>query len=179
MKEIQQIAFKKHLGISLEQEDLKIMYLSSVSGEFDSVNDTILKPEEILERFYLRIAEKRAEELARAQTVVGPHRDDVGFIINGKNAVSFASQGQQRTVTLALKLAEIDLIESITRESPVLLLDDVLAELDNDRQSFLLQSIKEDTQTIITTTGVSAFTSEYLSDKKVYNIESGRVYETN
>lgn len=179
LREIQQIACKKHKNISIEQEELKIVYNSTVTGEFDTVNDTIQKPDEILEKFYAALAERRAEEIARTQTVVGPHRDDTAFIINGRNAVSFASQGQQRTVILALKLAEIDLVEGIIGESPVLLLDDVLAELDNERQSFLLQSIKEDTQTIITTTSLSAFSEEYLQDKKIYNIETGRVYEAN
>lgn len=177
LREIQQIACKKHKSISFDQEDLKIVYVSTVSGEFDTVNDQIQKPDAILEQFNTVIKEKRPEEIARGQTVIGPHRDDTAFMINNKNAVSFASQGQQRTVTLSLKLAEIDLIEAIIGESPVLLLDDVLAELDNDRQSFLLQSIKEDTQTIITTTSLAAFSEEYLKDKKIYNIESGRIYE--
>jgi len=177
LKEIQQIACLKHKSIAEEQEDLKIVYVSTVSGEFDSVKNEIQKPDAIFEQFQTALGERKAEEIARAQTVVGPHRDEISFVINGRNAVSFASQGQQRTVTLALKLAEIDLIESIIGESPVLLLDDVLAELDNERQSFLLQSIKEGTQTIITTTSLAAFSEEYLQDKKVYNIESGAIYE--
>ncbi len=175
--EIQQIAFQKHKSISEEREDLNIFYNSTVSGDFDTVKHSVQKPEEILEKFHSVLAERKAEEIARAQTVVGPHRDDTSFIINGRNAVSFASQGQQRTVALALKLAEIDLIENIIGESPVLLLDDVLAELDNERQSFLLQSIKEGTQTIITTTSLAAFDEEYLQDKKIYNIETGKTYE--
>ncbi len=179
LKEIRQIACRKHKNIAFEQEELNIIYVSTVTGEFDTLNDKIQKPDEILEKFHNALDEKRAGEIARAQTVVGPHRDDTSFIINGKNAVNFASQGQQRTVTLALKLAEIDLIEEIAGESPVLLLDDVLAELDNERQNFLLKSIKENTQTIITTTGLSAFNEDYLRDKKVYNIEAGRIYEGN
>jgi DNA replication and repair protein RecF len=107
--------------------------------------------------------------------VIGPHRDDVSFRINGKDAVSFASQGQQRTVVLALKLSEIDIISEIVGESPILLLDDVLAELDNRRQEFLLRSINDTTQTIITTTTLSAFSEEYLRDKKVYSIAAGCV----
>lgn len=171
LKEILQIASIKHKSISTDKEELAIFYVSSVAGT------EIEKPDIILEKFYRVLKERRAEEIARAQTVVGPHRDDVSFSINGKNAVSFASQGQQRTVVLGLKLAEIDLIEDIIKESPVLLLDDVLAELDNERQSFLLQSIKEETQAIITTTSLSAFSGEYLQDKKIYNIEAGEVYE--
>jgi len=179
LREIQQLACKKHKSIAIDKEDLKIVYVSTVTGEFDTVENSIQKPEKILNFFNNALKERRAEELARMQTVVGPHRDDTAFIINGKNAVSFASQGQQRTIILALKLAEIDLTESIIGESPVLLLDDVLAELDNERQSFLLQSIKENTQTIITTTSLAAFSDEYLKDKKIYNVETGRVHEVN
>lgn len=175
LKEIQQKACEKHKAISLSNENLKIVYLSNVTGEFNAEQDQIPRPEEILERFMETFKEKRMEEIARAQTVIGPHRDDISFTINGKNAVSYASQGQQRTVVLALKLSEIDMIEEIIRESPVLLLDDVLAELDNQRQEFLLKSIKDSTQTIITTTSLSAFSDEYLKDKKIYMIDSGSV----
>ncbi len=175
LKEIQQKAYEKHKNISLSDEELKIIYQSATTGDFRAAEDAIPKPEELLERFQEMFKQKQIEEIARGQTVIGPHRDDVGFMINGKNAVSFASQGQQRTVVLALKLSEIDLIEEIVRESPVLLLDDVLAELDDQRQEFLLKSIKETTQTIITTTSISAFSDEYLRDKKIYKIDSGSV----
>ncbi len=173
LKEIQQKAGQKHTDISLSDENLKIIYSSTVIDEFNTINDEISKPDEICEKFLEKTESRKIEEIARGQTVVGPHRDDVLFTINNKNAVNFASQGQQRTVVLALKLAEIDLIEEIVQESPVLLLDDVLAELDNERQNFLLNSIKPTTQTIITATNLSAFDNEYLKDKKVYTINSG------
>ena len=175
LKEIQQKAYEKHKNISMSSEELKIIYVSTITGEFDTTKDEISKPDEIFEIFKNVFIQKRTEEIVRAQTVIGPHRDDTTFIINGKNAVNFASQGQQRTVVLALKLSEIDLIEEIVNESPVLLMDDVLAELDDDRQEFLLKSIKENTQTIITTTGLSAFSNEYLKDKKIYVINSGKI----
>lgn len=175
LKEAQQKANEKHKNISLNDEDLKIIYQSTIIGEFDTVETQLFKPDEVLEQFKNVFKEKRSEEIARAQTVVGPHRDDVSFVINGKNALKFASQGQQRTIVLSLKLSEIDLIEEIIAESPVLIMDDVLAELDDERQSFLLQSIKESTQTIITTTSLNAFSEEYLKDKKIYTIDSGSV----
>ncbi len=177
LKEIQQKACEKHKNISQNSEELKLVYLSTITGEFDTIHDEIPKPTEIFEVFKNIFKQKRIEEIARAQTVIGPHRDDAAFIINGKNAVNFASQGQQRTVVLALKLSEIDLIEEIVNESPVLLMDDVLAELDDNRQKFLLKSIKENTQTIITTTGLSAFNGEYLKDKKIYVVNSGKIQE--
>ena len=175
LKEIQSIANLKHKNISLEQEDLVIEYNSTVSGNFNTRQDEILLPEKILETFQETIKEKRGEELARAQTVVGPHRDDVSFYINGIESKSFASQGQQRTIVLALKLSELDFVQNIIGESPVLLLDDVLAELDKTRQNYLLDAIKDETQTIITTTDISGFKEKFLEDMVIYNIESGKV----
>ena len=175
LKEIQGIANLKHKNISLEEEDLVIEYNSTVSGDFNTRPDEILPPEKILEMFQETIKEKRGEELARAQTVVGPHRDDVSFYINNVESKSFASQGQQRTIVLALKLSELDFVQNIIGESPVLLLDDVLAELDKTRQNYLLNAIKDETQTIITTTDISGFKEKFLEDMVIYNIESGKV----
>ena len=97
------------------------------------------------------------------------------------NAKLYASQGQQRTTVLALKLAELDFIQNIVDENPVLLLDDVLAELDNTRQNFLFDSIKKDTQTIITTVDISNFGHYFEKQKQlseevtIYTVESGRI----
>lgn len=177
LKELQIIANLKHKSLSLEEEDLVLEYNSTVieSENFNAREDKIIAPEKILEYYQKSFKEKRNEEIARTQTVIGPHRDDVSFYINNIEAKNFASQGQQRTIVLALKLSEIDFIENIIGESPVLLLDDVLAELDKTRQNYLLNSIKKDTQTIITTTDISGFNKDFLEDVAVYNIESGKV----
>ena len=103
------------------------------------------------------------------------HRDDVIFYINDNEAVKFASQGQQRTIVLSLKLSELDMISSKTGEEPVLLLDDVLAELDDLRQNYLLKSINPNTQTIITSVDTILFEDEFLKDVKIYNISNGQV----
>ena len=175
LKEVQNIANLKHKKISLEEEDLVLEYNSTISGSFNSREDEIISPEKILESYQEVFKEKIKEEIARAQTVIGPHRDDVSFYINNIEAKSFASQGQQRTIVLALKLSELDFIENIIGESPVLLLDDVLAELDKTRQNYLLNSIKKETQTIITTTDISGFNEKFLEDVVVYNIDSGKI----
>lgn len=175
LKEIQEIANIKHKNISLEEEDLLLEYNSTITGNFNSREDNIIKPDKILELYNNAFEEKINEEISRAQTVIGPHRDDVSFYINKIEAKTFASQGQQRTIVLALKLSELDFIENILGESPVLLLDDVLAELDRERQNYLLGSIKKNTQTIITTTDVSGFNEKFLEDVVIYNIESGQV----
>jgi DNA replication and repair protein RecF len=175
LKEIQPVADIKHKYISIGEENLLIKYSSTVTGEFNSQGDEVMSPEKIAEIYRDVIISKRKEELIRAQTVVGPHRDDILFFINNINAETYASQGQQRTVILSLKLAELDFVRNVTGENPVLLLDDVLAELDQTRQNFLLDSIKEDTQTIITTTDISNFEPVYLQGVTIYNVKQGEI----
>ena len=119
----------------------------------------------------------RAEEIARRISCVGPHRDDIEFKINGLDAVKFASQGQQRTLVLSLKLSELEIIKNKTGYSPILLLDDVLAELDETRQNYLLKSIEKDTQTIITSVDTILFEEEFLKDVIIYNVEAGRIVQ--
>ncbi len=149
-------------------EELKINYdCPFLNNEFEL--------EEIAEAFKLSIEEKKEEEMRRGQSCVGPHRDDIVFYINGSEAVKFASQGQQRTIVLALKLSELDIITAKTGDEPVLLLDDVLAELDDIRQNFLLKSINENTQTIITSVDTILFEDEFLKDVKIYRIENGNI----
>ena len=111
--------------------------------------------------------------MRRAQCLFGPHRDDISFFINEIDAKKYASQGQQRTLVLALKLAELDIIKEKTGEVPILLLDDVLAELDNVRQNYLLGAIEKDIQTIITSVDTLAFDEEFLSDVDIVKISNG------
>ena len=117
---------------------------------------------------------RKIEELRRCQSCVGPHRDDIIFYINNQEAVKFASQGQQRTVVLALKLSELDIITEKTGEEPVLLLDDVLSELDSNRQNYLLDSIG-DIQTIITCTGLDDFVGHRFEIDRVFKITKGKI----
>ncbi len=101
--------------------------------------------------------EARAEERARHQTVVGPHRDKIRFLINGMDVGSFASQGQQRSVVLSLKMAEVQLIEEILHQKPILLLDDVMSELDARRRQAMVEYLLPETQTFITTANLEYF----------------------
>ena len=175
LKEISKFAHKKHKHISIGEEKLSIKYNSTVTGDFDVENEEVITSDKIAMIYSDIIQEKRNEEIIRGQTVIGPHRDDISFFINNVDAKSFASQGQQRTIVLALKLAELDFIKNIVGENPVLLLDDVLAELDPARQNFLLDSIKEDIQTIITTVDISNFEPPYLEGVTIYHVESGSI----
>ncbi len=169
LKEIEKIAVEKHRTIS-ETETLKIDYDCSFLKNDETEVD------EIAERFKLSLEERKLEELRRCQACVGPHRDDIIFCINGNEAVKFASQGQQRTIVLALKLSELDIITDKTGDEPILLLDDVLAELDDIRQNYLLKSIGSNTQTIITSVDTVLFEEEFLHDVKIYKIENGAVF---
>lgn len=113
----------------------------------------------------------RDEDLRRGQTCIGPHRDDVMFFINGKNSRKFGSQGQQRSLVLAWKLAEVKLCNDVFDSCPILLLDDVMSELDEARRSCITQFINSDIQTIITTTNLGYFTDNQLRDAKVVPYE--------
>lgn len=107
-------------------------------------------------------------------TSCGPHRDDLSFLINGVDIRRYGSQGQQRTAALSLKLAEIGMIREKTGDTPVLLLDDVLSELDSDRQRYLLSSI-QDIQTLITCTGVEDFVENRFPIDSLFFVNDGNV----
>lgn len=170
IKEIERLAKNKHQTIS-ETEDLTIKY--DCSFDIHSENDETI--EDIQYSFLESLEERKLEEMRRCQSCVGPHRDDIIFYINNQEATKFASQGQQRTIVLALKLSELDLITDKTDDEPILLLDDVLAELDDLRQNYLLKSINTETQTIITSVDTILFEDEFLKDVEIYKIESGHL----
>ena len=121
------------------------------------------------------LEECRAKDFARAYTNVGPQRDDVSFELDENLAQSFASQGERRTITLAIKLAELQLLKERHGECPILLLDDVLAELDEDRQDFLLEAVEADTQVIITTTHLGKHLEKWSGNAQILEIEKGRI----
>ena len=112
-------------------------------------------------------------EYYQRTTLVGPHRDDISFLINNTPARQYGSQGQQRTLVLALKLSELQLIEDVIGEPPLLLLDDVLAELDLNRQNHLLDTIQERFQTLITTTHLGSFDAKWLTSSQVLQVKNG------
>ena len=167
LKEIEKIAREKHQIIS-ETEVLKMEYECSFLAQETELDD-------IVNAFKLSIKERQLEEMRRGQSCIGPHRDDIIFYINNNEATKYASQGQQRTIVLALKLSELDIITQKTGDEPILLLDDVLAELDDIRQNYLLKSISKNIQTIITSVDTILFENDFLKDVKIYKIDNGRV----
>jgi DNA replication and repair protein RecF len=116
-----------------------------------------------------------AEDLRRGSTSVGPHRDDLRVLLDGHEARSFASQGQQRTAVVSLKLAEAALVARRTGERPVLLLDDVLSELDGERRAALLRQVGGEGQVIITSVEAGPFPPELISEAMVWNVTEGRI----
>ncbi|MDW0118876.1 DNA replication/repair protein RecF [Sporosarcina thermotolerans] len=158
-----------HKGISRGIEQLKVTY--GTLKEFDS-GQTVEQMEEILIK---KLQEVRRRELERGMTLIGPHRDDLHFFVNGYDIQTYGSQGQQRTTALSLKLAEIDLVKQEVGETPVLLLDDVLSELDDYRQSHLLNTMQGQVQTFVTTTNIAGLDHETIRKAELYEVSAGRV----
>ena len=130
------------------------------------------EPDVKVDDFELKMKENQEKDIRFKLTSTGPHRDDFSFLVNGIDIRKYCSQGQQRTAALSLKLSEIELVKKITKDTPLLLLDDVLSELDSNRQNYLLNSIG-DIQTIITCTGLDEFINNRFEINRVYNITNG------
>ncbi len=126
-----------------------------------------LSRDEVRDRYREMLLENRADDIRRQQTLIGPHRDDIVFSIGGREARAFASQGQQRSIVLALKLAEVVLAKELVDDQPLLLLDDVMSELDERRRNSITSFIEEGIQTIITTTNLGYFSQGILDNAKV------------
>jgi DNA replication and repair protein RecF len=157
-----------HSSISAKTELLEITYTPNVIWFED-------EPIHVQQAFLEKIGQRRIAELQLGTTVVGPHRDEVEFLINQTPAKFYGSQGQQRTLVLALKLAELNLIEEVVGEPPLLLLDDVLAELDLTRQNQLLDAVKSRFQTLITTTHLHSFEQRWLEGSQLLSVEQGKI----
>lgn len=164
---LQEWAEPIHAGISRGLEKLVINY-RPVAGMKASWSK-----EEMAAYLAEKLAEVKKRELERGVTLVGPHRDDLQFLVNGYDVQTYGSQGQQRTTALSLKLAEIELIKQETKEAPILLLDDVLSELDDYRQSHLLNTIQGEVQTFVTTTSVDGINHETMKQAKMFHVKQG------
>lgn len=145
----------------------------ALTGDKDSLKTRYQKNCAVGE-FAERLQKNTDRDIYLGSTQYGPHKDDIIFSIDGKEVKQFGSQGQQRTTALAIKLAEIDLIQEETGESPILLLDDVLSELDEHRQKFLLESVAG-LQSFITCTGVEDSIRQYIHGDNLFYVENGTV----
>ncbi|QLE42480.1 DNA replication/repair protein RecF [Nostoc sp. C052] len=162
------IASTWHASISGSTEVLQIKYVPNIPLEDN-------QPEEVQQAFLAKIQQRAIAEMHQGTTLVGPHRDEIELTINQTPARQYGSQGQQRTLVLALKLAELQLIEEVVKEPPLLLLDDVLAELDLSRQNQLLDAIQDRFQTLITTTHLGSFDSQWLKSSQILFVKAGQL----
>lgn len=158
ISQLNEIIFDIHKKLSGEKEKLIIKY----------------EPDVTIENYESRLRINQERDIRLKQTSTGPHRDDFSFIVNDVDIRKFGSQGQQRTAALSLKLSEIELVKKIAKDTPVLLLDDVLSELDSNRQNYLLNSIGN-IQTIITCTGLDEFVNNRFEINRVFNVQNGIV----
>lgn len=156
-----------HAAITQELEQLDIKYVSQLSEEERQDQETTKSA--LLAR-YIKLQER---EIFMGTTLLGPHRDDLQFLVNDHDVAEFGSQGQQRTAALALKLAEIDLMKEETDEYPILLLDDVLSELDTVRQTHLLMAMQDKVQTFLTTPSLSDVARQLIKEPKIFKVQAG------
>lgn len=197
-KLLKDIYFRPELKDTLPVWDMQLAeYGKKVTAErrrfVDQLNDVVTEihskisggKEEMVLRYEPNVEEDNfegelqnsmARDLKLGQTSVGPHKDDLSFQIRGIDIRKFGSQGQQRTSALSLKLAEIELVQKVIKDSPVLLLDDVLSELDSNRQNYLLNNISG-TQTIITCTGLDEFVRNRFEIDKIFEVVEGKISE--
>jgi DNA replication and repair protein RecF len=185
----QDIYFQELIG---GKESLRLGYLPGWHANGRKTTDDLLgdgdwlqanaNPAAVAERFAAELAAARPADLARGASTVGPHRDDWAIVVNGKNLGLFGSRGQVRTAILALKLAEIGWMKATTADTPILLLDEVSAELDQNRRAALLAYVLEQArggqgtaQALLTSTDPSLFTGEFLGQATVMAVHEGRV----
>lgn len=170
IEKLSRISSEIHSSITGGKESLFIEY------EANTFDDDLLDQRKQQEKIYDKLYKSRAKDIRMRTTSIGPHKDDFRFLVNGIDMRSFGSQGQQRTCALSLKLAELYIIEKETGESPILLLDDVMSELDLSRQEFLIKTL-ENNQLFITTTHMDREIMEKFPSAKVYKVSDGQVFE--
>lgn len=165
------IAAHYHHMLAEGREDLRMEYLSQI---IDAGGSSDLS--QIQDRLRDKLRQARREERRRQLTLVGPHRDDVGFWINDRDARLYASQGQQRTAVLALKLAELQFMTEEIEESPILLLDDVASELDPHRRHYLLHAVQEGVQTFVSCTDLEdLMVRKWPNQHRLFRVRAGEI----
>jgi DNA replication and repair protein RecF len=186
VQQIERLAARVHRELTHGKEVLRLNYqpaydpLPTPEGQIGMklMTDTdrsALKADEIRTGFLSRLKELRSEEIARGVTTIGPHRDELGFLANGVDLGDYGSRGQIRTTLLALKLAEVSWVKERTGEWPVILLDEVMAELDLQRRADLLKYVGESEQVLFTATDVKMFAPEFVEKAEVWRVQDGKI----
>ncbi len=169
LADLNTIAAPIHVEIAGDPKPLELRYISTVAAP-------ALDRAALLQAFQSQLAATVREELDRGQTLIGPHRDDAAFTLAGVDLGSYGSRGQQRSLTLAIKLAEAELMRQRTHDAPILLLDDILSELDAVRRAHLLQFIdRPDQQTLMTAADLADFEPSFLARITRVRVEHGQV----
>ena len=172
MKQLEALAIPIHDQLSLGREKFSVSYQATIPLEDG------LTPSQMKEIYMNQFKKNQTREADQATTLIGPHRDDLIFYLNEVPVQTYGSQGQQRSTVLSLKLAEIELMKLSTGEYPLLLLDDVLSELDDDRQTHLIKAIENKVQTFITTTSLDGIKQQFINEPVVIPIEKGTTLKT-
>ena len=172
MKQLEALAIPIHDQLSLGREKFSVSYQATIPLEDG------LTPSQMKEIYMNQFKKNQTREADQATTLIGPHRDDLIFYLNEIPVQTYGSQGQQRSTVLSLKLAEIELMKLSTGEYPLLLLDDVLSELDDDRQTHLIKAIENKVQTFITTTSLDGIKQQFINEPVVIPIEKGTILKT-
>jgi DNA replication and repair protein RecF len=186
VQQIERLASRVHNELTRGSEILRLSYepafdpLPRPNGQLGLKMDTVvdrsrLELDEIRDGFRARLRDLRSEEIARGVTTIGPHRDELRFLANDIDLGNYGSRGQVRTTLLSLKLAEVNWMKDRTGEWPVILLDEVMAELDLLRRADLLKYVGESEQVLFTTTDLNLFPSDFVQKAEVWRVEDGRV----
>jgi len=168
---------KTHMALTEAEESLQVLYICSAVGEVISEPGLANPPppEEIEKAMAQRLVQVRGKDLDQGVTTIGPHRDDVRFLLNGRDISTYGSRGQQRSAAFSLRLAEMAFIEKASGESPLLLLDEVLSELDQKRRDRLTEIVSQAPQAIITTLEWGGFRKEFLEKAHLFTVNQGNV----
>jgi DNA replication and repair protein RecF len=186
IQQIERLASRVHHELTRGTEILRLAYepaydpLPKPNGQLGLRLDTAIdrssiQLDEIQKGFVTRLQTIRSEEIARGLTTIGPHRDDLRFIINKADVSDYGSRGQMRTTLLALKLAEVEWMKERTGEWPIILLDEVMAELDVQRRADLLKYVDKSEQVLFTTTDLHPFTTEFVDQADIWDVQNGVV----
>ncbi len=186
LRQIERLAARIHLDLTHGREVLRLSYqpaydpLPNPDGQIGlklttEIDRSGLKVEEIRAGFLARLQQLRADDIGRGATSIGPHRDDLRFLATGTDLGEYGSRGQVRTTLLALKLAEVDWMKERTGEWPVILLDEVMAELDLQRRSDLLHYVEKSEQVLLTATDVHMFDPDFVKSSEVWKVEEGTI----
>jgi DNA replication and repair protein RecF len=189
IQELERFAARNHRELTRGEAILRLSYqpaydpMPQIPGQFalpieDPVDRTGLTVEEIGKGFSERLKAQRSADIARGVTTIGPHRDELRFLENGIDLGTYGSRGQIRTAMLSLKIAEVTWIEEKTGYSPVLLLDEALAELDPDRRIDLLNRLATNGQILLSTTDLDLFSTEYVEKSTVWEVSEGRIKDS-